>query len=129
MNEGTIAKLAGVDEVTAWFGRWPSFHDGEVISIFLARNNESALRIYPYYPQKPATVDFIFQEVTDIDLQDFSRQNVISSLQVETTVDQNGDQVYRVILGPCYGLAGRIDAKGLRFELFPGKSPDGISQW
>jgi len=34
-----------------------------------------------------------------------------------------------LILGPCYGLAGRIDAKRLRVELQPGKSLDGVSLW
>ena len=108
---------------------WPNFHDAEVISLTLARKGQSVLRVYPYYPHKPATVDFIFENVTDIELQDFSGQNVITSLRIETATDQNGVKVYRLVLGPCYGLSGRIDAKSLRVDLSPGKSPDGVSQW
>jgi hypothetical protein len=129
MEKGAVSELAGVEAVTQWFGRWPNFHDAEVISVFLARKKESVLRVYPYHPQKPATVDFILEDLTDVDLNDFSCQNVINSLEVETTIDQNGDRVYRVTLAPCYGMAGRIDAKSLRVELSPGKSPDGVSQW
>lgn len=129
MDKNAVSGLTGVDAVTHWFGGWPSFHDAEVISIFLARKGQSVLRVYPYHPQKPATVDFILEDVTDVELDDFSCQNVINSLEVETVTDQNGDRVYRVILAPCYGVAGRIDAKSLRFELSPGKSPDGVSQW
>jgi hypothetical protein len=130
MNEsGVEAELTGAEAVRQWFGSWPSFHDAEVISLSLARKGQSVLRVYPYYPHKPATVDFIFENVTDIELQDFSGQNVIMYLSIETATDQNGDKVYRVVLGPCYGLAGRIDAKSLRVELSPGKSPDGVSQW
>jgi len=130
MNESDIeAGLTGAEAVRQWFGRWPNFHDAEVISLSLAREGQSVLRVYPYYPHKPAVVDFIFENVTDIELQDFSGQNVITSLGIETATDQNGDKVYRLVLGPCYGLAGRIDAKSLRVELSPGKSPDGVSQW
>lgn len=99
----------------------PNFHDAEVISLSLVRKGESILRVYPYYPHKPATVDFIFENVTDIELQDFSGQNVINDLGIETATDQNGDKVYR--------LAGRIDAKSLRVKLSPGQSPDGVGEW
>jgi hypothetical protein len=130
MNEsGVEAELTGAEAVKQWFGSWPNFHDAEVISLSLARKGQSVLRAYPYYPHKPATVDFIFENVTDIELQDFSGQNVIMYLRIETATDRNGDKVYRLVLGPCYGLAGRIDAKSLRVELSPGKSPDGVSQW
>jgi len=130
MNEsGVEEKLTGAEAVRQWFGSWPNFHDAEVISLSLARKGPSVLRVYPYYPHKPATVEFIFENVTDIELQDFSGQNVIMYLRIETATDQNGDKVYRLALGPCYGLAGKIDAKSLRVELSPGKSPDGVSQW
>jgi hypothetical protein len=130
MNESDVdAELTGAKAVRHWFGSWPNFHDAEVISLSLARKGQSVLRVYPYYPHKPATVDFIFENVTDIELQDFSGQNVIMYLRIETATDQNGDKVYRVVLGPGYGLAGRIDAKSLRVELSPGKSTDGVSQW
>jgi hypothetical protein len=39
MGQKEISKVAGVDAVMQWFGGWPSFHDAEVISIFLARKN------------------------------------------------------------------------------------------
>lgn len=124
-----ILELPGVEVLTDWFGEWPSFHDAEVISLTLARLGQSVLRVYPCYPQKPATVDFVFSDVTDVELQDFSDQNVIFDLKIETAVDQNGGSVFRLTMYPCYGLAGRIDAKSLRVELSPGKSPDGVSSW
>ena len=129
MNKSLASELSGVEAVTQWFGSWPNFHDAEVISIFLARAGRSILRVYPYYPQNPATVDFILEDVTDVELADFSCQNVINGLEITSATDQNGDSVYRLTLAPCYGLAGRIDAKSLRVELRQGKSPDGVSQW
>jgi hypothetical protein len=129
MDKSGLSELRGVDAVTQWFGSWPSFHDAEVISVFLARAGQSVLRVYPYHPQNPATVDFILEYVTDVELVDFSCQNVISSLEVALATDQNGESVFRLTLTPCFGLAGRIDAKSLRVELRPSKSPDGVSQW
>jgi len=67
------ARLPGSDAVIKWFGNWPSFHDADVVSLNLARKGESTLRVYPYYPNKPATVVFIFEKITDVELADFSR--------------------------------------------------------
>jgi hypothetical protein len=121
--------LHGSHAVMQWFGGWPTFHDAEIISMNLARTGQSVLRVYPYYPDKPATVDFIFEEITDVELADFSGQNVISSLGIEEVIDQTEEKAIRLTMSPCYGLAGRIDAKRLRVELLPGKSPDGVSLW
>ena len=111
-----------------WFGDWPCFHDAEVISLLLARAGESVLRVYPHYPQKPATVEFVLRDISDVELDDFSGQNVISSLAIEKATGQYGEDVYRLTLGPCYGIAGRIDAKSVRVRLTPGANPDGVSQ-
>ena len=128
MSEIALSAVPGADIVINWFGAWPSFHDAEIISLMLARHGESVLRVYPYHPAKPATVNFVLEDVTDIELQGFSCQNVIFDLRIEI-IDQNGDRAFRLILHPCYGLAGRIDAKLIRMELHPGESPDGLSNW
>jgi hypothetical protein len=128
-NANTLTSLRGYDEVKDWFGVWPDFHDAEVICLTLARKGESLLRVYPYYPEKPATVDFVLEQIADVELADFSQQNVIASLTMEPATTQNGDNVIRLTLSPCYGLAGRIDAKSVQVRLVPGKSPDGVSLW
>lgn len=129
MCDRPTEKIAGEELLTECFGKWPCFHDAEVLSVFLTRSGESVLRIYPYYPDKPATVDFVLSGITDIELADFSSQNVIHSVHIEKAKDQHGDDVYRLTLGPCYGVAGRVDAESLRVELLPGPSPDGVSNW
>jgi hypothetical protein len=57
--------LTGSDALVQWFGNWPSFQDAEVICLSMARTGESRLRVYPYYPDKPATVDFVLEEITE----------------------------------------------------------------
>lgn len=121
--------LDGTAAVVRWFGCWPSFHDAEIIYLKLAREGPPVLRVYPYFPERPAAVDFFLEEVTDLELADFSNQNVISSLDVDVVVDQTEEKKVRLTLGPCYGLAGRIDSRRVRVEIVPGKSSDGVSQW
>jgi len=122
-------QIPGREVVIEWFGEWPSFHDAEIVALRLARSGSSLLQVYPYYPRKPATVNFIFDEVTDVELSDFSVQNVIIGLDIEQVTDQTKSDAIRVTLGPCFGLSGRIDAKRLRLEVVPGKCPDSVSQW
>jgi len=129
MRGGNSPSLGGSDAVLQWFESWPSFHDAEVISLVMNRSGESRLRVYPFYPAKPATIDFVFDQITDVELADFSGQNVIFDLQIEAIIDQTNAQAIRLTLAPCYGLSGRIDAKRVRIEVAPGKSPDGLSQW
>jgi Immunity protein 50 len=122
-------QLAGSDTVTQWFGAWPDFHDAEVISLNLSRKAQSILRVYPYYPEKPATVEFVLNEITDLDLADFSSQNVVSGLSIEQVINKEGGAVLRLQMFPCYGLAGYIDAKQVQLNLIPGWSTDGGSAW
>jgi len=122
MNQFQIPEtISGKDAVVQWFGGWPDFHDAEVVSLTLARSGESLLRVYPYYPAKPAMVDFVLEQVTDLELADFSGQNVISGLSVEGRTDQTGQGATRISMGPCFGLSGWIDAKRVRLQVIPGE--------
>jgi hypothetical protein len=128
MTNAIHLELPGAEKVVDWFGAWPSFHDAEILSLSLHRSGPSLLRIYPYFPAKPATVEFILEDVTDLALLDFSEQNVIFDLKVERAESQN-ETPLRLVLFPCFGLAGNIDAKSIRVDVTPGTSPDGVSQW
>jgi hypothetical protein len=64
---------------------------------------------------KHVVVTFILEQVTNLHLDDFSSQNVISGLLLRHT-----DNGYELTLEPCYGLAGTITADRLEIELRPG---------
>ena len=100
--------LSGKDAIAKWFDGWPDFHDAEVVSLTLARSGESLLRVYPHYPMKPAMVDFVLEQVSDLELADFSVQNVISSLTVETRTDQTGQVATRINMGPASASAAGL---------------------
>jgi hypothetical protein len=46
--------IPGAALVVGWFGYWPTFHDAEVLSIFLDRTGESRIAIQVF--EKPTAV-------------------------------------------------------------------------
>jgi hypothetical protein len=104
--------IPGTDKLLQWFAGDPSFHDGEVLELHLDRSGTSWVRIMTTY--KPAIVTFSLEDITDLELADFSCQNVISGLALEKR-----DGVFRLTMGPCYGIAGFIEAKGISVDLAP----------
>jgi len=119
--------LVGADALTAWFGRWPSFHDAEILSVELNRAGTSCVRIHTwnmttdlnatggYKIDKHCVVLFLLEQISDLELADFSGQNVIFGLQIE-----KHDAGYRLELSPCYGLAGYLVAKSIEIKFEPG---------
>jgi hypothetical protein len=123
--------VPGAAELFAWFGYWPSFHNGEVLSLHLDRTGPSRLRVHTWEGthqldsrgyivlQKHVVVTFILQDVSDSELDEFNHQNVLSDLTL--TKDPNG---YKLEFGPCFGLNGTITAASVRIELEPGMPPN-----
>ncbi len=123
-----VKDIPGAADLYDWFGYWPSFHDAEVISLYLSRKGSSSLRVHTwdttkevdekgyYLLTKHVVVEIILETVSDLSLDDFSQQNVISGLDIEKT-----DSGFRLVLGACYGLAGRIEAERLSIRITPGQ--------
>ena len=121
-------EIPGADDVVAWFGDWPSFHDAEILELHLNRSGKSWISLHAwrttgdkdakgfYVQDKHAIVTFDLEKVQDLDLADFSPQNVISCLDVERM-----DRGFLLSMGPCYGLAGSIVAEGISVSVRPGK--------
>jgi len=61
-------------------------------------------------------VTFKFENVTNLNLADFSSQNVIFGLNLERR-----ETGYRLELSPCYGLAGYLEAERISVTVAPGK--------
>ena len=103
--------LPGAQQLAEQFGRTLDFHDAEVISLVLRRTGASTLTIQPFPPDDPRLVEFSLAEVTDLELFDFSCQNVINSLSVERVTNSASKSVFRMHMSPCYGLSGWIEAE------------------
>lgn len=126
----TPPDIPGADAVVGWFGQWPSFHDAEILSIHINRGGRSIIRIHAWnfsgkvdakgywIRDREGIVVFEFDRIKDIRLEGENAdvQNVISGLWVEETQDG-----YRLILGPCYGVAGELVVEHLSVRVEPGQ--------
>lgn len=115
--------IPGSDETVSWFGYWPSFHDAEILEVHLDRADASWIKVHAwtsgmvnghYKSDHHAIVTFTFEGVRNLELSDFSPQNVIFGLEVEKSADR-----FRLTLTPCYGMAGFIESDRIRVEVEP----------
>jgi hypothetical protein len=72
-----------------------------------------------YVLDRHAVVTVWLEGITDLELADFSVQNVIGGLDVKA---HGGG--FRVTLWPVYGVGGYIDAERVSLSLEPGKPGD-----
>ena len=127
-DEAKFPNVPGGAELFAWFGFWPTFHDGEVSSVHLNREGPSHVRVHTwertneldsrsyYVLRKHVVVTFILEGISELELDGFSHQKVLAELTL--TQDPGG---YNLKLWPCYGISGEIKARSVRIELEPGK--------
>ena len=121
-----ITTIQGSDDLVTWFGRWPSFHDAEIVSVRIERDGKSTLRIRAwvtgdrtndrgeYIREREAIVVFELRGIRQIRLEgeDADTQNVIAALTIEQLSDG-----YRIELSPSYGLSGQVVARELSVRL------------
>jgi hypothetical protein len=123
------------------FGYFPTFHDGEILDLYLNRDSsptegyptvslaftlhgwEMTSEITPtghYRLTKHHLVKFRFDHVDAVDLRFFNHQNVISELTIEKIEDPTDHAILRVDFGSCYGLEGGFRAiSGSVLEIVP----------
>ncbi len=68
-----------------------------------------------YKTDRHAIVSFAFSEISEMSLNDFNNQNVLSVLSVEKVGDQ-----FELILDQCYGVNGRVLMQRLSVDFEPG---------
>ena len=131
MAESTAPSIPGAEEVIQWFGEWPSFSDAEILGLNLRRDGRSSIRVHSwrmtsevnaqghYVLDRHAVVTVWLEGISDLELGDFSSQNVIGNLDIKP--HESG---FRVTLWPIYGVGGHIDAARVTLSLEPGKPGD-----
>ncbi|KQV81453.1 Imm50 family immunity protein [Rhizobium sp. Root1220] len=139
------ADVPGGDELVAWFGEVPTFHDAEIISLSLSRTRASELKIHGSITtdgvdpngyivlDKHAVVTFSFEGIMDLQLDGFSSQNVIAGLILQRARDRGRSGYYatpedvldiEIELLPCYGLDGFIRAKKVAISFIRDRPPE-----
>jgi hypothetical protein len=126
-----IQEVAGAKVLLRWFGKWPGFHDAEVLSLELNRVGTSCVRIHTwemsneidakgfYVQRKHVIVSFFLDRLKNIELSEFSSQNVIFGLSVTRSAEG-----MQLLLDPSYGVGGTLTAEAIRVEIEPGKPTD-----
>jgi hypothetical protein len=117
------ALIEGHAKVESAFGRWPSFHDAEVHRIVFERampsvevvihawnmsdevNEKGQYRLTHHH-----LVSLVFDGVSEVKLDGFNHQNVLSDLLIEPI---QGGQL-RVELCNCFGVSSSFIAKRAR---------------
>ncbi|NGO62118.1 hypothetical protein G6N76_00415 [Rhizobium daejeonense] len=138
--------LTGGGELLTWFGEVPTFHDAEIISLSLNRSGTSELRIHGWVMtddidpdgyivlDKHAVVTFTFTDIMDLQLDGFSRQNVIGGLVLQRATDRGRASYYalpeeegdiEIELLPSCGLDGFIRAKRVAISFTPRRPEKG----
>src|SRR4051812_18730399 len=93
-----IERIEGYSKALAHFGRWPSFHDSEVVRIELDRGDESSAilrasvhafnltsKIDPkghYITENHGVIHFEFIDVCELSLTGFNHQNALAGLSI-----------------------------------------------
>lgn len=132
----TLEAVPGGPQLLELFGgRIPSFHDAEILTLLLDREqSRCALRVHTFEMtsdvdergffilKNHVVVSFQLEGVVHLELQDFNEQNAIYGLSISRTADSG----FRVELDRCHGLFGFVEAREMTIELEPGKPADGV---
>ncbi|MDQ6788168.1 MAG: immunity 50 family protein [Acidobacteriota bacterium] len=89
-------KIQNIELLTNIFGKFPSFHDAEVVQIILKRkeNNkfcpilEVLINIKQYHLGNSFLVNLKFTNIFGLKLENFNHQNVLGNLDIEEFSDQ-----------------------------------------
>jgi len=144
--DSLLSQIPGGLELIAWYGREPSFHDAEIISLSLNKCAVSQLSLHSwmmtsevdtqgyYVLDKHAVVTFHLEDIVELQLDGFSPQNVIYGLNLRRArhcpnfrdsyaAAVSVDDI-EIELEPCFGLNGRIRCRRLSVAFAPGKPAD-----
>jgi hypothetical protein len=124
--------LTGHEMVIEAYDSWPSFHDSEIMSLTMDRvqrledggpNARIEMLIHTweitdqmnenkiFIRRKHHLVRFEFDEVFDLKLEEFNRQNVIFGMTFAEKKDGDTTPAGMIVhLQPCYGLCGEFSA-------------------
>jgi hypothetical protein len=106
-TEGKFPDVPGAADLVARLGSWPAFDNAEVRSVHLNREGPSRIRV----DTKQGVITFVLGGVSDLAMNGFNQQNVLSSLTL--LKDPKG---YKLELSPRNGIGGIMLARSVRVE-------------
>jgi hypothetical protein len=131
--------IIDADKVLARFGKWPSFHDMEIVSVHMERGGTDApwmeIVIFVwgytggvtpdgYYEQtKHSLVRFRCEQVAENQFENFNHQNVLIDLEFSHAEDERRGVI--VSLPSIYGFGGTLNCSRVRVMDVVPATPDG----
>ena len=131
-----INRIEASEKVVEYLGSWPSFHDFEVISVFLNRgeviNGEDPfceieffgfrLDVAPDAPnRKPCNLKMRFDGIGEISFSGFNHQNAI--LGFELSSPKSDRHSFRVTITEAFGVGCEFECERIRVvSIVPCKS-------
>jgi hypothetical protein len=86
---GAMSQVNGAEKLREWFGYWPDFHDAEILRVELDRKTGGRIVVHTwdttrevdnqgvYVTRKHLLVEFALDGIFDLELIQFSAQNVV----------------------------------------------------
>jgi Immunity protein 50 len=121
--------------LTDIFGRFPSFHDAEVLRITLERGSVQSFSPYlqatihvfemtsqidergRYVLKNHAAVTFRFAEIYELSLEDFNQQNVLQGLYIVDASDRQLERIkFEVALEGIHGVTAKFLCNSISVE-------------
>lgn len=131
--------------VTDWFGRWPGFHDAEILSMVLDRKPletgtgpSLTIRLHAFEPVaetddrgycksvKHAIVTLEFAGMEEVTLEGFNSQNVVFCLDLKEVTAGGGQPALDVCFSSSYGVGCAFRSTFARVKsVEPGRPDEG----
>ena len=120
--------------LTDIFGRWPSFHDAEVLEIILNRGERSeygswlSIKIHvfemtsqvengAYVLRHHCAVNFRFREIYELKLDSFNQQNVLWGLRIVDISDRQLERInFEVFFDGTFGVSASLQCNSINVE-------------
>lgn len=145
MNENpNINRIEGREKVLAHFGRWPSFHDSEVVSVTLNRGSEDELPAVltmfihafnltskvnekgHYVTERHGVVCFKFTAIHELQLSDFNNQNSLMGLCITDITERQLEGInFEISFDGSNGLSGSFSCRHIEVVSIESGLPPG----
>jgi Immunity protein 50 len=132
---GIESKIQNSHLLTDLFGRWPSFHDAEVLRITIDRGNAQSFSPYlqamvhafemtseidgrgRYVLRNHVVVTFRFMEIYELRLEDFNQQNVLQGLSILDISDRQLERIkFEVSFDGIFGVSAKFQCNSISIE-------------
>ena len=131
----SLVKIQNANLLIDVFGRFPSFHDAEVLRITLDRGDrtdlnpslEALIHVFEVTPEvddngryqlkNHVLVLFRFSKIVNLQLTDFNQQNVLWDLEIIHLSDRERDKVkFKVVFRSSFGVSASFHCEAVSIE-------------